>query len=302
MKKLFFRKILAWTAILLVLSIAASAGAEGSLRRFYEAGEDLLFHTSNVSCEGKAVFSLNGARFKTAEFRYIQVGTRSFQDLLLLTPRKDGTERESGYTIFDENGSVIVMERFFPGTYQRRTANPSSTIMKTSVYLNQLLALGGDVADEAEKALGDMLQVSAEEDGGTSMKLTLTSADMPPLAQSALNLFWDYVIKRFYYLDYDTCPTTGYATFTDYGTIFEGIRFVTAGVALQKADLDLSLDSAGRVNGIGGSLSLELTTRAGEKSILDVEFLFAASSYGSSSIKAFKPENYNVVRVDDPWY
>lgn len=297
MKRSFFRRVFSLAAAaLLLLSLPVSAGAEGSLRGFYEAGRKLLFDTDNVTCEGNAVFRLDGTKFKTADFRYVQVGTVSFQDLKLLTPRKDGTERESGYMIFDENGIVSVMERFYPNTYDRRRTNPASTIMATSIYLNQLLDLGGNVTDEVEKALGDKIVTAAEASGGTTMKLSLTEADVPALGHSALNLFWDYFMKRFYFLDYDTFPDLGYASFSDYGTLFDGIRFITASVKLQKADLTFTLDASGRIKGLSGTAALQLTTRAGENAVLDVDFSFAASDYGTSTIKAFRPEDYNVVR------
>ncbi len=299
MKHSFFRRLISLAAAaLLMTALLFPAGAEGALRSFYEAGGNLLFNTANVTCEGRAVFRLDGVKFKTAEFRCVQVGNRSMQDLKLLTPRADGTERESGYIIFDEGGTVTVMERFFPGTYQRRRANPSTSIMNTSVYLDQLVTLGGNVVDEVEKALGNQLQVSSHEAEGTSVKLSVAREDIPALGQSALNFFWDYFMKRFYFIDYDTMPVSGDATFTDYGTLFDGIRFVTARVALEKADLELSLDASGRIKSAGGLLTLALTTHSGAVSILDIDFSFSASAYGSSTIKAFKPEDYNVVRIN----
>ena len=104
------RWIAAIAACVLLITAAAAAATDNTLVRFYDSAVQLLFHTDNVTLNGKAVFTLDGERFKTAEAQYVQAGVDSLMDLRLLTPRGDGYEVENGYTVIADNGLCYVIE------------------------------------------------------------------------------------------------------------------------------------------------------------------------------------------------
>ena len=93
------KKMVALIAALMLTVLAAGAFAETPARRMYDSIFNLLFDTSNVTLTGHAEFSLDGEWFKTADTKYVQDGTNSFWDWKLLSPRWDGSQRETGYRI-----------------------------------------------------------------------------------------------------------------------------------------------------------------------------------------------------------
>ncbi len=283
-------------AVLLCL-LPALAGAEGMLRTAWDAGTDLLFDTHNVSCHGTATFQLDGKLFKTAQMDYVQVGYVSYQKLALLTPRADGTERHTGYTIYDENGDVYVMEAYNPGYYRNFHANPSNTVMRNTVYLKQLMTLGASAVSALDELLTDKIKVTELEAGCTSTELSLKGKDLPEWVGSSVNLFWDYFLRRFYFLNSDMFSLTGFADVGDYATVFEGLQYTTAHVSIEKMDLKLAMDGVGRLNEVSGSATLIFMTQAGASHKVDIGCTLTASNYGTSTIKAFRPEDYDVVPI-----
>ena len=123
-------------ALCLCAALTAFALSDGALTELWESGCDFLFRTDNVTVTGKAAFSLDGERFKTAELNYVQDGYSSYYGLKLLTPKADGSEEETGWIIIsDEDGICSVMEAYTPGVYRWATTapqNPPSAVSTTS--------------------------------------------------------------------------------------------------------------------------------------------------------------------------
>jgi len=121
---------------LMLVMIAGCALAESPMKGVFDAASELLFVSDDVTVTGEATFSLDGQRFKTAQVRYLQDTFRSLWELKLKTPRANGTERETGYTIIGDGEKIYVMEAYYPGTYKTGLSDRQSTILRRSLQLD----------------------------------------------------------------------------------------------------------------------------------------------------------------------
>ena len=141
--KRHLKKLILPAALVLCVILAVSAAlAESTLNGLWKSGCDLLFHTHNVTVKGEASFFLDGEKFKTMRLDYVQDGYRSYYGLKLLTPRADGTQRETGWTIIADQEDITVMEAFYPGTYRTATDDAQNTLLRRTVQLDALTELG----------------------------------------------------------------------------------------------------------------------------------------------------------------
>ena len=187
----------------------------------YDSIFNLLFDTNNVTLTGNAEFSLDGERFKTADAKYIQDGTNSLWQWKLLTPRKDGTEREGGYTIIANGEKVYVMEAFYPGVYKTGSTAESDTIMRRSVQLNLLRDLLRILTDQSDTLLGENAITSDSDDTGMTVHIQ-AGKDVPELVNTALNMTVQFVARRYFDTDYDQISERFMAPMENYITVTQG--------------------------------------------------------------------------------
>ena len=287
------------TAIALALMLAVmtmvAAVAEGSLRRMYDAGFNLLFDTENVTLAGKAEFSLDGEWFKTAEGTYRQDGNRSFWQLKTRTPKMDGTEREGGYTVVADGGVVYAMEDFYPGSYRIGTNMEQTTILRRSVQLNLVSDLVRVLADQAETLLGEKaVTVTYDEASETETVRLEVGKDVPEIVNTALNLVAQYAARRYFDMDYDAMNEKYIAPMDSYITVTQAILGSTVYYSLKEADVTLKRNAADVLQEASGQVSLLLNTGADGVRQLDVQFRLDVSDLGSTEVKPFEPEDYNV--------
>ena len=114
MKKLTMMILTALTALMMCTAALANDAAAG----LYDTVTELLFSTGNVTLKVNAELSLDSEWFKTVEGTWMQDGDRSLRQLILRSPRKDGTERKNGYTIVMDGSNVQLMEEYTPGVYR----------------------------------------------------------------------------------------------------------------------------------------------------------------------------------------
>ena len=116
MKKL----LISLTALMLVLFVCISVMAENSspATQLYDSLVQTLFHTDNITLTGTAKFSLDGVWFKTAKITLKQDGNRTFRELSLRGPKRDGTVQKNGYTIVTDGTALYLMEAVTPGVYR----------------------------------------------------------------------------------------------------------------------------------------------------------------------------------------
>ena len=281
------------TVILLVLSVAFGAAAETPVRRMYDSVFNLLFDTNNVTLTGHAEFSLDGERFKTADAKYIQSGTRSLWDLKLQTPREDGTEREGGYTVIADGENVYVMEVFYPGVYKTGTTAESDTIVRRSVQLNLLRDLLRILSDQSEDLLGKDAVESYSDDAGLTVHIR-TGRDVPEIVNTALNMTEQFVAKRYFDTDYDLVSNLYMGPMENYITVTQGILGSTWYISLNQADVTLKQDKSGNFESAEGKVTLELNTEDDGIRMLDISFRLDASDFGGSEVAAFNPDDYGV--------
>ena len=293
------RKILAGLLAAAMMVISAGASAESPLRTAFDAAKELAFNTGNVTIRGNADFRLDGARFKTAEVTYIQDGEDSFWQLKLFTPHEGDEERETGYTIVANGEMVYVMEAYTPGVYKTGTANPQSTILRNTVQLAVMTELAGVLADQADVLLGGNAVTSGEDGkGGTAVRVR-AGEDVPQIVNTALNLAWEYVAKRYFRTDYDQLEGQNMGPLEAYQTPTQGILGATKYVALKQVDAEAVTDADGNLAAVSGSIALTLYTGRDETHLLNVSFRMEVSDRGTSRVRQFSPDDYGVVLAQD---
>ena len=266
------KTIAAILTVILALSGIMTAGADTVLNLFYESGMELLFETSNVTLTGKAEFFLDGERFKTAEVLYIQDYDNSKFQLDLYTPRRDGAEgedRHSGYTVYANGEDIYVTEVFYPGMYKTGSTGVQGTILRKTVQM-ELVSL-------------------ATEGTAKELKISL-NRDVPETVNAALNLFYQFIAKRYFRTDYDQVSVRHMIPMASYITVAQGILGSTEQVSLKKAEITAKRDDAGRLEQVKGDVSLMLTTGRDGTRQLDISFSLDVSDFDGSHVGLFDPE------------
>lgn len=284
-------------ALCLCAVLTAAALTDGTLKILWNSGCDFLFHTDNVTVTGQATFSLDGQRFKTAELNYVQDGYKSYYGLKLLTPWSDGTEHETGWTIIAAaDGTITVMEAFKPGVYNWATGTPQNTLLRRTVRLDALTELGGLLAGSVESLLPEGAVTVAEAEGGKTVHIALKEGQIPDVAISALNVAAGYLSDRWFCYGYDRSIVESEAfAFDQYVTVTQALADGTVRWVLKDVDADFALDAQGRLSAVFGTLKAASEYWDGTVREVEVQFDFAATDYGTSSVKPFDPEEYGVV-------
>ena len=290
--------ILLALALCLCVVFTAAALDESALNALWTGGCDFLFHTDNVTVTGEASFSLDGEHFKTAKLNYIQDGYSSFYGLELLTPRKDGSEQKTGWTIIaDKDGFCIVMEAYEPGLYRWATCTPQNTLLRRTVRLDALTEMGGLLAGQAESLLPEGAVAVTEAEGAKTIHVALAEGQIPEILGSGLNLAACYLSSRWFSYGYDRGVSgEGGMPFEHYVTTTEALMGGTVRWTLQSADMDFTLDGQGRLTGARGTLRAASTFWDGSVRVVEVQFDLSATDYGTSHIKPFDPADYGVVK------
>ena len=276
----------------LVLTAAPAVLAENEAMLFFDAAEELLFETGNATLTGEAEFALDGSRFKTAEVRYVQDYENSLFELRLRTPRRDGKEgpdRESGYTVVANGEDLYVTEVIYPGRYKTGSTGVQSTILRKSVQMDLMAELAKGLAEQADKLAGEgTVTVQTDDRGGKELQIKLGN-DVPETVNTALNLFYQFIAKRYFNTDYDRINERYMVPMANYLTVTEGILSTTKSVTLRQADLTAKLDSAGKLEQVTGEMTVCLHTgRDGERE-LSISFRLNVSDEGSSKVEYFDP-------------
>lgn len=295
------KTFLAVLALLVCAAVITVALAESELTGLWKSGCDFLFHTDNVTVQGEAVLSLNGERFKTVKLNYIQDGYNSFYGLTLLTPKDDGTERETGWTIIaDAEGFVNVMEAYDPGYYRPGHSDPQNTLLRRTVRLDALTDLGGLLAAQIEPMFPQGTITVSEQDGGKAIHIAIKEDQIPDLAVSALNLAAGYLSERWFSYSYDrTVNEKEGPAFDSYVTVTQALTDGTTRWALRDLDAVFTTDAEGRLTGAKGTLRVVSTFWDGVEREVEAAFDFTASDYGTSHVKPFDPDDYHVTLSPD---
>ncbi len=297
MKKMM--KTLAAVALaLLILAVSLAALADHTAMRLYDETADLLFRTDNVTVALKAEFTLDGTWFKTADITLKQSGNYGFRQMLLTSPKKDGTERHNGYTIVTEGSIYHLMEVFYPGIYRDGTCGDHNTLVRRTAQTEQLLSLGSALASQADLLLGKDA-VTEGEDGSIRIHL---GEDTPAMVNYALGALARFAAERYYDVDYDTVSADGYeARIEDYLTVREALVWLMREVAVKQADITVRTDADGKISAAEGSIIVDVTTVSDGVHALGITFSAEITDRGSTVVAPFDPQDYNVVLAENAY-
>ena len=196
------RIVLSAIALALCLMLALSALAEGSLSTLFNAGCRLLFDTENATLNAHATFSYDGVLFKTFDGEYTQDGTMSYMNVMLQTPKEDGSVYEGGYTVIGEDGISYSIETARPQMYTTLPTAVSTSILSSTVLRKSLISFGSALLNVLDGSMSRYVAVSNVE-SGTQYQIQLSSGDSPAILDAALTLFSQLAAERFFGLNYD---------------------------------------------------------------------------------------------------
>ena len=284
------------TAALLALVICLTAAAETTpASELYDAAVQLLFYTDNVTLNAKAEFSLDGEWFKTADISVKQDHNRSVRQLLLTSPKADGTERKNGYTIVTEGEKLYLMEVFTPGLYRIGINAERDSILRRTVESEHLLELGYALAGQANLLLGTDAVTEAE-DGSITVAF---GADAPLLVNAALDQTFRFAAGRYFGMDYDRLNANNHISMNSFVTKTEGLLYATRSVSSRDIRITVKRDADGNIQHAEGTVSLDVETGADGFHRLDITLSADVTDRGSTMLKKFNPDDYGVVPAED---
>ena len=289
MKKL----ILSLTVMMLALIVCFSVLAENSTpaAELYDALVKTLFYTDNVTLTGTAKFSLDGVWFKTAEITLKQDGNRTFRELTLRGPKKDGTVQKNGYTIVTDGSALYLMEAVVPGVYRTGGTIEHTSLIRRSVETEQLIGLGKALFAHADLFLGtDTLTVTPEGDIRFEIK-----DNVPDLLNAAVNNIYQFAARRYFDEDYDSTFTDNNARIDDFVSITSGILYTAQSMTLKQASVILKRDQNGLLQHLEGDITLNVETGAEGIRQVGISFQVNVKDVDKTTVKRFEPSDFGVV-------
>ncbi len=291
-----------WIAWMLVLALCAAmtgvSAEEKPLEEMTYAVQDLLFRTDNVTLEGEATFSLDKKVFKTAKVRCVQDGENSLLELDLRTPRKDGTEARSGYTIIGNGEYVYVIEAIHPEVFRTGTGYATSSIVHESIQTRVLADFFRLMAAQSDAFLGEDALTAKRDGDQLELRLQL-GMHGPEMVDVALNLAAQFAAKRWFGMDSDfPSPDMG-TSMSSFLTPTQGILWTARSLSLLEADVTLKTAGFATFGSAEGHVYTLLDTVADGMRPLDVTFTLRASDYGTSKVADFDPADYGVELAED---
>lgn len=167
-------------AVLLIFAVLALA--ETNLSTLWNAGSVLLFDTDNVTISGSADFYADGTLFKRIEGKYEQDGTTSLLKTLFHTPLHDGTERESGYTVFGQ-GDMAYSHDIGDPYYCEWGTVPSSSVLRQP-ELKEAVQLAGTMLSNIADTLYASHVTKESTSDGFSYTVRFEKGSVPDPLQS----------------------------------------------------------------------------------------------------------------------
>ncbi len=274
-------------AFLLILILCFSAHAESSLVSLIGAAERLAYETDNVSITGKADFSLNGKRFKTAEINYIQDGFNSIWQEKLLTPREGKADLESGFTVIQNETAIHAIEVLEPYYLNYISASEQNTLLRRTAHSDLLLSLAKAVSAQLESWVSSILKSTKNADGSEDHLFELRDGEAPALLHPLIHSCMNFAGKRLFGFDDDDWEAQALRN-AELPTETRQILKETASLALSDTSVRWHMDAAGRLTEMQGYLSVKLTRYSGKQQTFGIEFQLKLSDYGSSSAKPFQ--------------
>ena len=288
MKKVFIGICAALLAVVMLVTVLAELATD----KLYDNLTDLLFYTSNVTLKAKVDFSLNGQWFKTADVTLKQDGSRSYRQMLLTSPRSDGTEQKNGYTIVTNGEALYLMEVYTPGIYRIGGTGVRTSLLRRSVETEGLVRLGGLVASNAELLLGQDL-ITETGDGEYRIRM---GTDAPAAVNAVLNQLARFAAKRYFSFDYDGLNAENYNMRSEnFGTVTDGIIGTMKNLSVCEADLTAKVDGNGDLSSLDGKVVLDMETIAEGVKKLEIDIHLVIEDIFGTTVELFDPAKFGVM-------
>ena len=271
-------------ALVMIFTLASAALAEENniLQQVAEDCDRLLFRLDNVTLRGGAELSYEGQWFKTAEGVYQQEGFRSCWDLKVKTPLKDGTVRESGYTIYGDLDQVYVEEVLYPGFPKSGLIDPRNTVLRETLQTGLLMGMIRSLAGQAPSFLGEKgMTVADAGNGGKEITLKLDEST-PEIVNLALTMLMRFAGKRYFRLDEDEVNIELTSSIREYLSISRGIVYSTVSMKLSSAEITLKVNEKGELESAAGRAALKLQTARDGERLLEMNFHLEVSDRGTT--------------------
>ena len=289
MKKL----LISLTALMLVLFVCISVMAENSspATQLYDSLVQTLFHTDNITLTGTAKFSLDGVWFKTAKITLKQDGNRTFRELSLRGPKRDGTVQKNGYTIVTDGTALYLMEAVTPGVYRTGGTAEHTSLLRNSLETEQLIGLGRALVGQADLFLGaDAVTETREGDIRFELK-----DNVPDLFNAMVNNIFQFAGRRYFDEDFDCYSMENSARIDDYETVTRGILYTARTVSLKEASVTLKRYGNGVAQYLEGDIALNVENDGEGMRQVDVSFQVNVKDVDKTTVKRFAPDDYGVV-------
>ena len=139
--------------------------------------------------------------------------------------------------------------------------------------------------------------ITTDEEGWT---LTLAEHQTPELLNEALLMGGRFIAKRLFNIDYDVSLDD--RSDWSYATTAREILFTTERCGINSASIRVGFDAQDRLSALSGRASIRLDFAEQEYGdqqthTLDTDFELLIGEYGTSEVKPFDPDDYQVV----PW-
>jgi len=290
------KRVFALLTAALLTALCVTAQAESPLAKYYNAAEELLFYTDNVTVKVTAEFSLDGEWFKTAEADLAQDRDRSSRQLHLRSPKADGTERHNGWSIMTEGEKLYLIEYFRPDVYRTGMTHEHTTLVRRTIETEPLVRMGRLLSENAGELLLDPAKMTEKDGKELTIRL---DGESSYLTDAMLNLFWQFAARRWFRMDYDGIATDQGIGMSPFITVSQGLLWCTKSLELLSADVTVRLDDKGRFSEMDGVIVVGMETLSDGVKQLQVKIHAAAFDYGTTMVGRFDPKAFNVVLAED---
>ena len=132
-----------------------------------------------------------------------------------------------------------------------------------------------------------------DDSNGAGVKISIRE-NVPSVVNLALNVFEQYLARRYFHIDYDQVSEHHMIPMSSYLTVTEGILACTKSIALKQADIRIRKDLNGQPEKISGIVSILLNTAKDGERTVEIDFQAEISDRGQSHVGSFSPADYNV--------
>jgi len=290
------KRVLALLTAAVLMMLCVTVQAESPLAKYYNAIENLLFYTDNVTVNVSAEFTLDGEWFKTAEADLAQDRDRSCRQLHLHSPKADGTQRYNGWSIMTEGEKLYLIEFYRPDVYRTGLTHEHTSLMRRTIETEPLVRMGKLLSENAGELLLDPDRMTEKDGKELTIRL---EGESSYLTDAMLNLFWQFAARRWFSMNYDGIETDNGISMSPFITVTQALLWCTKSMELLSADVTVRLDDSGRFSEMNGVVTIGVETLSDGTKQLQMKINAIAFDYGTTMVGRFDPKDFNVTLAED---